>query len=133
MKISVTHSTTYRYEFSVCFEPHVFRLRPRMSSAQRLLSFEIQIAPTPAGSTESLDQDGNLALNAWFAAPSINLSVASRFTVELLRVYSFDYVFTGESLSLPLGYRRPLCTSPAPYRNDAHLAESVKRFAQLAA
>jgi len=133
MQISVTHATTYRYEFPVCFEPHLFRLRPRMSSAQRLLSFEIQIAPTPAGSTERLDQDGNLALNAWFAAPSINLSVMSRFTVELLRVNPFDYVLTGESLSLPLAYRQPLRTALTPYRNDAHVAESVKRFAQLAA
>jgi transglutaminase-like putative cysteine protease len=132
MKISVTHSTKYRYEFPVCFEPHVFRLLPRMSGAQRLLSLEIQIAPTREGSTECLHQDGNLSLNAWFAAPSINLSVASRFTVDLLRVNPFDYVLTGESLSLTLEYRQPLSTALAPYRNDAQVAESVKHFAQPA-
>ena len=56
-----------------------------MNSAQRLLAFDLQIAPTPAGTTECLDQDGNLALNAWFDAPTSELSVMSRFTVEMLR------------------------------------------------
>src|SRR5438067_1749637 len=69
MRITATHSTEYRYDFPVYLEPHIFRLRPRTNSAQRLLAFDIQIAPTPAGTTECLDQDGNLALNAWFDAP----------------------------------------------------------------
>lgn len=64
MKISVTHSTAYRHEFPVCLEPHIFRLRPRMSSEQRLLSFALHIEPTPAGTTECLGPDGNLVLNA---------------------------------------------------------------------
>jgi len=104
MTITVTHSTVYRYDFPVHLEPHIFRLRPRMNSAQRLIAFDIQIAPTPAGTTECLDQDGNLALNAWFNAPTRELSVLSRFTVEMLRENPFDYVLTDESLSLPLWY-----------------------------
>ena len=72
MKISVTHSTLYRYDFPVYLEPHIFRLRPRENGAQRLLAFDIQISPTPAGTTECLDQDGTLALNAWFNAPCLH-------------------------------------------------------------
>jgi transglutaminase-like putative cysteine protease len=130
MKISVTHSTVYRYDFPVYLEPHIFRLRPRTNSAQRLLAFDIRIAPTPAGTTECLDQDGNLALNAWFNAATKELSVTSRFTVEMLRQNPFDYVIIGESLNLPLWYREPLCTALTPYRNDAHVAESVKQYAK---
>ena len=85
MRISATHSAVYRYDFPVYLEPHIFRLRPRMNSAQRLLAFDLQITPTSAGATECMDQDGNLALNAWFNAPTTELSVMSRFTVELLR------------------------------------------------
>ena len=95
MKIMVTHSTRYRYDFPVSLEPHIFRLRPRMTSAQRLLAFDIQIAPMPAGTTECLDQDGNLAINAWFEASTQDLSVTSRFTVEMLRQNPFDYVLAG--------------------------------------
>jgi transglutaminase-like putative cysteine protease len=129
MRISATHSTVYRYDFPVYLEPHIFRLRPRMNSAQRLLAFDLQITPTPAGITECLDQDGNLALNAWFNAPTRELSVMSRFTVELLRENPFDYLI-GESLKLPLWYREPLCAALTPYRQDAHVAESVKQYAK---
>jgi len=85
MKLTVTHSTRYHYDFPVYLEPHIFRLRPRMTSAQLLLAFDMQIAPIPAGTTECLDQDGNLAINAWFEAPTKDLSVTSRFTVRCCR------------------------------------------------
>ncbi len=133
MKISVTHSTDYFYDSPVLLEPHIFRLRPRMNSTQRLLAFNIQIAPPPAGTTECLDQDGTLAMNAWFNALTPQLNVTSNFTVELLRQNPFDYVITGESLHLPLWYREPLAAALTPYRQDSHVAESVKQYAQLMA
>jgi transglutaminase-like putative cysteine protease len=130
MKISVTHSTVYRYDFPVYLEPHIFRLRPRTNGAQRLLAFDLRIEPMPAGTTECLDQDGTLALNAWFNTPTSELSVLSQFTVEMLRQNPFDYVLDGESLNLPLWYLEPLCAALAPYRNDARVAESVKSYAK---
>jgi transglutaminase-like putative cysteine protease len=130
MRITATHSTLYRYDFPVYLEPHIFRLRPRMTNAQQLLAFDIQIAPIPAGTTECLDQDGNLALNAWFEGPTRNLSVTSRFTVEMLRQNPFEYVLAREALNLPLWYADPLCAALAPYRHEAHVVESVKQFAK---
>jgi transglutaminase-like putative cysteine protease len=104
-----------------------------MNSAQRLLMFDIQLSPAPAGTTECLDQDGTLAMNAWFNAPTTELSVMSRFSVELLRDNPFDYLLLGESLSLPLWYREPLCDALTPYRQDVHVSESVKEYARTVA
>src|ERR1700685_532608 len=132
MKITVTHSTVYKYDFPVYLEPHIFRLRPRTNFAQRLLTFDLNITPIPAGTTECLDQDGKLALNAWFNSPTSELSVMSRFTVELLRENPFDYVIIGESLNLPLWYREPLCAALTSYRQDGHVSESVKQYAKSA-
>jgi transglutaminase-like putative cysteine protease len=133
MRITVTHSTVYRYDFPVFLEPHIFRLRPRTNSAQRLLAFDLEITPMPAGTTECLDQDGTLALHAWFDVPTRELSVQSRFTVEMLRQNPFDYVLTGQPLNLPLWYLEPICAALTPYRNDAHVAESVKEYAKWVA
>ena len=133
MKINVSHTTIYRYDLPVHLEPHIFRLRPRENSAQRLLAFSIQIAPTPAGTTECLDQDGTLALNAWFDAPTTELKVTSQFTVEMLRENPFDYVLPNQSLNLPLWYAEPLSAALISYRNDAQVAESVKQFAKSTA
>jgi transglutaminase-like putative cysteine protease len=133
MRIDVSHSTVYRYDFPVYLEPHIFRLRPRTDSAQHLVSFDLQITPPPAGTTECLDQDGTLALNAWFNLPTQELRVLSRFRVEMLRQNPFDYVLTGDSLNLPLWYREPLCAALAPYRQDAQVTEAVKQFAKRTA
>jgi transglutaminase-like putative cysteine protease len=133
MRITVTHSTTYRYDSPVHLEPHIFRLRPRVNSAQRLVEYDIHITPMPAGTTECLDQDGNLALNAWFNGPTGELNVRSRFTVETLRTNPFDYVLLGESLVLPLWYRDPLSASLAPYRGTGQIAGLVQAYAESVA
>jgi transglutaminase-like putative cysteine protease len=133
MRISVEHSTVYRYPDAVQLEPHTFRLRPRMSTTQWLLAFDLEILPKPTGMTECLDQDGNLAVRAWFSAPVQELSVLSRFTVELIRENPFDFLLSDESLNLPLWYPEPLCTALTPYRHDAHVSEAVKQYAQSVA
>jgi len=133
MRISVQHCTVYHYDFPVYLEPHIFRLRPRTHGSQRLIAFDLQIAPAPAGTTECLDQDGNLALNAWFGAPTGELSATSRFTVEILRTNPFDYILTAGSLRLPLWYSEPLCSALIAYRNQLHVSDSVKQYAMAIA
>lgn len=130
MKISVEHSTVYRYDLPVCLQPHTFRLRPRTNSTQRLHAFEMQITPTPAGTTECLDQDGNLTLNAWFNTMTESLKVLSRFRVEMLRENPFDFALSEASLNLPLWYLEPLCTALASYRIDTAVSDSVKLYAK---
>lgn len=133
MTISIEHRTVYRYKAPVLLEPHIFRLRPRDHGGQRLLRFDLQISPLPAGSAECLDQDGNLTLNGWFNAPAAELSVRSRSTVELSRENPFDYLLAGEPLQLPLLYREPTAAALAPYRNDFGIAQPVKMFARAMA
>lgn len=133
MRISVEHSTVYRYDYAVCLEPHTFRLRPRTNSTQRLLTFDLQIEPAPAGTSECLDQDGNLALNAWFDTSTQALTVLSRFRIEMLRDNPFDFALSEASLNLPLWYLEPLCTALASYRRDGHVNEAVKQFAKTVA
>jgi transglutaminase-like putative cysteine protease len=133
MRISVEHSTVYRYPTAVQLEPHTFRLRPRMTTTQWLLAFDLQIMPRSAGMAECLDQDGNLAVRAWFSAPTQELSVLSRCRVELVRENPFDFLLSDESMSLPLWYPEPLCRALAPYRCDGHVSESVKQYAHSVA
>jgi hypothetical protein len=80
--------------------------------------------PLPAGTTECLDRDGTLALNDWFIAPTRELSV-SQFNLGTASG-KIDYVLIGESLR----YREPLCAALAPYWQDTHVAEYVKRHAK---
>jgi transglutaminase-like putative cysteine protease len=95
MRISVVHSTEYRYDAPVFQEPHTFRLRPRSDASQNLLRYSIEISPTPAGRSWCLDQDGNVVLEAWFHEPMEKLSVVSSFEVETTRENPFDFLARG--------------------------------------
>src|SRR5688572_19896868 len=133
MIITVDHSTAYRYDCAVNLEPHTFRLRPRMTTTQRLLSFDLQVVPEPTGATECIDQDDNLALYAWFGAPVAELIVTSRFRVELLRGNPFDFNLFAESEHLPMRYPYPLSAALSPYSNALNVHESVKQYARTVA
>jgi transglutaminase-like putative cysteine protease len=102
MRISVEHSTVYRYDAEVHQEPHTFRLTPRGDASQRVLRHELEITPAPAGRSACLDQDGNVVVEAWFLAPMTELAVRSSFEVETLRENPFDFVFAGPELGEPL-------------------------------
>ena len=92
MRISVVHSTVYRYDAPVFQEPHTFRLRPRSDASQNLLRYSLDITPAPAGRSWCLDQDGNVVLEAWFHEPMQDLSVVSAFEAETTRENPFDFL-----------------------------------------
>ena len=92
MRISVVHSTLYRYDAPALLEPHTFRLRPRNDASQRLEQFALDLAPAPAGQSWCLDQDGNVTLETWFREPLQELSVMSSFQVETVRENPFDFL-----------------------------------------
>ena len=133
MRIHVQHATEYRYDSPVFLEPHTFRLRPRDDGAQRLLSYRLDISPAPAGRTDCLDQDGNVAVAAWFDRELTGWRVESEFEVETLRGNPFDYVASAGMLSLAPEYPEEIARSLAPYRQSAPPADAVGEFAASAA
>lgn len=133
MRITANHFTLYRYETPVCLNPHIFRLRPRTNRAQNLIAYDIQIVPAPVGATECLDQDGNLALNAWFDTTTSELAIRTRFTVETLQENPFDYVLTADSMHLPMVYHEPVRTALWAYRNNTSISRAVKQYAEATA
>jgi transglutaminase-like putative cysteine protease len=118
MRVSVDHSTRYRYDSPVYLEPHTFRLRPREDGAQRLVSWNFDIAPEPEGRSLCLDQDGNVVLRAWFQYPTSELAVRSRFEAETLRENPFDYLAAPVDYLLPMGYAAALRVPLGPYLRD---------------
>jgi len=126
MRISVSHTTVYRYDGPVVLEPHLVRLRPRDDAAQRLIRHQLEIAPRPAGSSWLLDQDGNVVLQAWFEGPTRELALSSRFEVETLRDNPYDFLLPlPPALELPVTPTLELAAYVAG-RTDA----GVREFAE---
>src|SRR5262245_39602847 len=116
MRISVLHSTVFRYDTPVVLEPHVFRLRPREDGTQRLIRHDLEILPSPQGHSVCIDPNGNSAMQAWFNQPVSELAVRSCFEFETLRQNPFDFLLPAPAaLQLPLHYSASDAAAMAPY------------------
>jgi len=129
MRIAVVHSTLYRYSAPVYLEPHVIRLRPREDAVQRLASWTLDISPTPHGRSESLDQDGNVVVRAWFDGLAEELSLRSAFTLETFRENPFNYLLTAADIQLPMRYAPLLRASLEPCLRHDH-SPKIRQFAE---
>src|SRR3990170_4852931 len=105
MLFTITHTTEYRFNRPVFFEPHQLRFQPRSDAAQRLLRFDVEIDPQPAGTSQALDADGNLVTLAWFDNVHDRMMLRARSEVETLRKNPFDYLLTPANGRLPVGYQ----------------------------
>ncbi|MEJ2056247.1 MAG: transglutaminase family protein, partial [Desulfofustis sp.] len=113
MKYSVNHSTIYTYSHDVFLEPHLIRLCPRSDPGQRLLSYELDIVPQPAGVSHGVDAENNPFHLAWFSYLTDRFEMNARFTVETLKTNPFDSFLTCAD-ELPLSLSREERTVLAP-------------------
>jgi transglutaminase-like putative cysteine protease len=103
MRYKIRHSTWYEYSRPVFIEPHQIRLCPRNDPAQKLLSFDIQIVPDPAGLGTGLDAENNPFHLVWFNDLTDRLQITAAFTVETTKTNPFDSFLTaGDALPISL-------------------------------
>lgn len=132
MRLTVVHTTRYRYDAPVYLEPHTFRLCPRQDAAQRALRHTLGITPAPAGRAEGLDQDGNIMTQAWFTGPTEELAVRSEFEVETLRENPFDFLMAASDRVVPVAYPVAYGAVLGPYLREED-SDAVRAFAQALA
>ena len=80
------------------------RFQPRTTGAQRLLKFDMQITPTPAGQTCTLDPEGNVVMNVWFDGTHDRVTIVTTSDTETLRGNPFDFLLTNKNRHLPVRY-----------------------------
>ena len=128
----VRHVTRYLYDAPVFLEPHIIRLKPSTDPGQRLIRFEVEIQPEPAGTTEILDLEGNSVFVAWFENKLSELLIRTFAEVEVRRSNPFDY-FLFNDASLPYRYPAGLAEAATSYMaapsdlDVIHLGERVAR------
>ena len=82
MRISIHHTTSYRYREPVQLGPHRLMLRPRESRDLRLSSYEVHTIPD-ASATWAQDVFGNAVATATFSGPTDQLTIQSVAELDL--------------------------------------------------
>src|SRR3954467_8532883 len=120
MFFSLEHITEYDFTGPVFLEPHHLRFCPRNDGYQRVLRYELEIEPKPAGITDCLDANGNQVSVAWFNGIHNRMLLRSVLEVETLRKNPYDFVLPSQNQRLPILYQ--------PWE-VAQLAASLRREA----
>lgn len=103
MKLKITHTTVYRYDFPVQIHPHLLYLRPRENPLLRVHEFSFEI--NPAARIDWMRDDfDNLPASAQFSQITDSLSIASRCIVETSDTTPFDFLLRDYARSYPFEY-----------------------------
>ena len=104
-RLTVKHTTVYRYARPVLFEEHRLMFRPRDSHDMRLLSTRLRI--TPSAQVRWLhDVFGNSIAIASFAEPAAELRLESEITVEHYGVQNPEFPIERYARTVPFSYAR---------------------------
>lgn len=92
MKLHIVHSTEYRFEREVFFEPHILRLHPGISPHQQVLSHSLDIYPPPAGSSLQKDAENNIIQFCWFDGQHDSLRIVSNTILNSRKFNPFNFL-----------------------------------------
>ncbi|MEN9059978.1 transglutaminase family protein [Ponticoccus litoralis] len=81
-RLSITHKTRYSFRRDIALGPHQLMLRPRENRDLSLVSFDLEVWPTPV-LRWSQDVAGNAVVSALFPAPARELDITARMVVDL--------------------------------------------------
>ena len=104
MKFLIQHNTHYSYSQLVQLGPQDLRFHPRDDGSQRVISFQLNIAPEPAGRYEHTDLEGNRVTQVWFNQQTDHFDIQVNMEVETLRHNAFDFILAPEAVTLPINH-----------------------------
>lgn len=135
MTLSVEHTLHYSYSNSVSLTPHTIYLTPKASTNQEIVSFQLEISPTPTILYKNIDVEGNAQSVAFFNIQTDNLSFRAKVEIVSEQVNPFHFIyFPFEAETLPFKYPEKEFALLQHYLTDEGVTTLIDQFArQMAA
>ena len=129
MRFAIEHLLHYRYSQQVYLEPHVLRVRPRNDATQRIVSFQMDMDPAPAGMTDGIDAAGNEMTLVWFKDLHEYLNIVINIEVDTLRENPWDFIIPRHrGVQLPCNYSPAEQSLLTPYLARPYASTGVDDF-----
>ncbi len=135
MTLSVEHTLYYSYSTSVSLTPHTIYLTPKASPNQEIVSFQLEILPTPNILYKNIDVEGNAQSVAFFDTSTDRLSFRAKVEIVSNEVNPFHFIyFPFGAETLPFKYPEKESVLLQPYLTDEGVTTLIDQFArQIAA
>ena len=102
--LSVQHVTTYRYRHPVSLGEHRMMFRPRDTHDQRLLSWNVDISPSPLALRSVADPFGNIVTLARFGQRVRELRIENQLVVDHTPTRPDDIHLAAHARTWPFSY-----------------------------
>ncbi|MGF6757786.1 transglutaminase family protein [Paraburkholderia sp. GAS334] len=129
-RMTVRHSSVYRYSEPVSFGEHRMMFRPRASHDLRLLTMQLVITPTPARLHWLHDVFDNSVAVATFSGKATELLFRSEVTLEHYEAPLPDYSLEPYAATWPFAYTNEEATDLVNARSRQHPDEEVDTWAR---
>lgn len=103
MIYSIYHKTEFEYQSDVTFSHNIARLKPKVTSHQKLLDFSMEISPKVFESHEFTDMFGNTNTHMLIREPHHSLCVTGKSKVEIFPERIEKYIESVKHNSISYG------------------------------
>ncbi len=97
MQLRVKHKTVYTYSEQVFLEPHFLYLYPLQRPNLKLISYKMDISPTPSGLGQRMDAEGNFFHQIWYNHQIDRFEVNTLIELESSEINPFDFIIQDTS------------------------------------
>ncbi|OWK36780.1 DUF2126 domain-containing protein [Fimbriiglobus ruber] len=128
IRVALNHTTEYRYDRPVIFQPHTVRLRPAPHARTPVLSYSLKIEPAAHFINWQQDPYSNHLARLVFTKPAEVLKVTVDLIAELTPINPFDFFADESAETYPFTYDPVLTRELAPYLETLPLGEELGRI-----
>src|SRR5690606_20637661 len=115
IRISIRHTTEYRYRRPVRLTPHLVRLRPAPHTRTPVHHFSLNVRPGKHFVNWQQDAFGNFVARYVFPEPTRVFEVDVGIVADLVTINPFDFFLEDYAGSWPFEYPPQLARELAPY------------------
>jgi uncharacterized protein (DUF2126 family)/transglutaminase-like putative cysteine protease len=121
IRVALSHRTTYRFDRHVAIAPHEIRLRPAPHCRTPILSYSLNVAPSPHFLNWQQDPYGNWVARLVFPERSDAIEIEVDLIADLTVINPFDFFVEPYAEKFPFTYAPALAKELIPFLETAPL------------